>query len=142
MFYDDMSCTLLIMLTFTYKYIIITVVSLFIGTSVLLLFSHSHFTWYVYTVPCVLSYFILANRANKIKIYKEQLIIESLYQKKSFDFENIQQITVFKDPFFYGKTIGLRIHLKNGKYNKYYIGTFLTSQLSELNTILSNKIKL
>lgn len=86
---------------FTYKYIIITVVSLFIGTSVLLLLSHGHFTWYVYTVPCVLSFFILANRANKIKIYKEQLIIESLYLKKGFNFECIRQITVFKDPFLW-----------------------------------------
>lgn len=129
------------MLVFTYKHVVITIISLFVCTSALLLLSHNSFAWYVYMFPCVLTYFILVNRTNKVKVYQEQLLIENIFKRVFYKYEDIQKISVFKDFFFYVKTIGIRIHFKNGICKKYYIGTLLTSQILELSNILNNKLK-
>lgn len=129
------------MLTFSYKYIITAIVSLFVCTSALLLLSHDSFVWYVYLVPCVLTYFILAYRANKIKVYKKQLIVERLHKKEILNYKDIQKIEFFKDSFFYEKTIGIRIYFKNKICKKYYIGTLLTSHLPELEQELKQYLK-
>jgi hypothetical protein len=124
------------MLIFTYRYIVSTIVALFAFTSVLLLFPHHHSAWYVYMIPCVLTYFILVNYFNRIKLCEEGFFIKTLYKNYYFKYDDIQKLSTFKDSFFYMKTVGIRIHLKNGIYKEYNIGTLPVSQQLELNNLL------
>jgi len=128
------------MLTFTYKYIITTVIALFACASALLLLSQRGVVWYVYMVPCVLAYIILTRRTNKIGVTGEEVIIKGLFGKEVLKLEDIRHFEVFEDPFFCRKTSGVRVCFRNGDRKKYYVGTLPASQLSKLSDILNRRL--
>jgi len=67
---------------------------------------------------------------------EEGFFIKTLYKNYYFKYDDIQKLSTFKDSFFYMKTVGIRIHLKNGIYKEYNIGTLPVSQQLELNNLL------
>ena len=78
MFNNDMPCSLLTIMHFTYKYISTAIILLFACTSFLAVISHNEHIWYAYVIPCILSGFILMKRAKKIAFNKEFFLIEGL----------------------------------------------------------------
>lgn len=140
MFNNDVSCALLMMMCFTYRYISIAIILLFACTSFLAIISHNGHILYAYIVPCILSGFILTKRANKIAFNDEFLIIEGLYKKEFFHFKSIRKFETFKDTFFYGKTLGVNIYLKDGSLKKIYIGTLNSSYIPNLSKLLNSKL--
>lgn len=140
MFNNDMSCSLLTMIHFTYKYISITIILLFVCTSFLTAISRNEHVWYAYIIPCILSGFILTKRAKKIAFNKEFLLVEGLCKNESFHFKDVCKFETFKDAFFYGKTLGINVYLKNGDIRKIYIGTLEASYIPKLNKLLNSKL--
>lgn len=125
---------------FTYKYISTAIILLFACTSVLAVISHNEHIWYVYIIPCILSGFILTKRAKKIAFNKEFLLVEGLFKKEFIPCKDIYKFEIFKDGFFYGKTLGINVYLKNGSIKKIYIGTLEASCVSKLHNFLNIKL--
>lgn len=125
---------------FTYKYISVAIILLFACTSFLVTISHNDHVWYAYIIPCILSGFILTKRANKITFNKESLLIDGVCKHEFFYFKNIRKFEVFKDAFFYRKTLGINVYLKNGNLKKIYIGTLESSYIPILNNLLNSKL--
>lgn len=46
----------------------------------------------------------------------------------------------FNIVFFYEKTLGIKIHFRNGSLKKIYIGTLEASCIQKLNNLLNNKL--
>ena len=126
--YSMFNNLLITIMQFTYKYISSTIILLFACTSFLAVISHNEHIWYVYIIPCILSGFILMKRTKKIVFNKESLLIVGLFKKE------------FIDGFFYEKTLGIKIHFRNGSLKKIYIGTLEASCIQKLNNLLNNKL--
>lgn len=127
---------------FTYKYISTAIILLFACTSFLAAISHNEHVWYAYMIPCILSGFILTKRAKKIAFNKEFFLIEGLCKNEFIPFKDIYKFVTFKDRFFYGKTLGINVYLKNGSHKKIYIGTLEASCIPKLNNLLNSKLSL
>ncbi|WP_346700566.1 hypothetical protein [Barnesiella sp. An22] len=138
--YSMFNNLLITIMQFTYKYISSTIILLFACTSFLAVISHNEHIWYVYIIPCILSGFILMKRAKKIVFNKESLLIAGLLKKEFIPFKNIHKFEIFKDGFFYGKTLGINIHFRNGSLKKFYIGTLEASCIQKLNNLLNSKL--
>lgn len=57
-------------------------------------------------------------RAKKIVFNKESLLIVGLFKKEFIPFKEIYKFEIFKDGFFYEKTLGIKIHFRNGSLKK------------------------
>lgn len=125
---------------FTYKYISAAIILLFACTSFLAVISHNEHIWYAYIIPCILSGFILTKRAKKIAFNKEFLLIEGLYKNEFIPFKEIYKFEIFKDGFFYGKTLGINVYFRNGSIKKIYIGTLEALCIPKLNNLLNSKL--
>lgn len=131
---------LLLMIRFTYKYISIAIILLFICTSLLSAISANEHVWYAYMIPCILSGVILVKRAKKIDFDKDRLSVWGLYKTDIFYLKDVRKFELFKDAFFYGKTLGINVYLKNGDMKRFYIGTLDASYMQELKNQLSSKL--
>lgn len=76
----------------------------------------------------------------KIVFNKESLLIVGLFKKEFIPFKDIYKFEIFKDGFFYGKTLGINIHFRNGSLKKFYIGTLEASCIQKLNNLLNSKL--
>lgn len=79
-------------------------------------------------------------RAKKIAFNKEFFLIEGLYKKEFIPFKDIYKFEIFKDGFFYGKTLGINVYFRNGSLKKIYIGTLEASCIQKLNNLLNSKL--
>lgn len=138
--YSMFNNLLITIMQFTYKYISSTIILLFACTSFLAVISHNEHIWYVYIIPCILSGFILMKRTKKIVFNKESLLIVGLFKKEFIPFKEIYKFEIFKDGFFYEKTLGIKIHFRKGSLKKIYIGTLEASCIQKLNNLLNNKL--
>lgn len=120
------------MMIYTYKHIVISIATLFIVTMVLFLIAHDYSQWYVCVIPCILTWFILKSRANKLVLCENGFLIKSLFGKKLFEYGHIRKVKVFADSFFYVKTIGMVVYSCRGNHQTFYIGTLLFSQAGAL----------
>lgn len=88
------------MIRFTYKYISIAIILLFICTSLLSAISANEHVWYAYIIPCILSGVILVKRAKKIDFDKDRLSVWGLYKTDIFYLKDVRKFELFKDAFF------------------------------------------
>lgn len=130
------------MLESQYKYLVITITIIFVGFTLLLLISQSSLCkcWYIFAIPFVLIGSILTKYGYEIKIRKDEILFKNIFNKNEiFKFQNIRKMTISNDPFFYSKTISIRISTKDGSSRVFHMGTFSTFQVPDLISIIGKE---
>lgn len=132
------------MLESQYKYLVITVTIIFVGITLLPLISQSSLYkwWYIFAIQFILICFILTKYGYKIKIRKDEILFKNIFNKNEiFKFQDIRKMTISNDPFFYSKTISIRIYIKDGSSSLFHVGTLSTFQVPDLISIIGKEIE-
>lgn len=132
------------MLESQYKYLVITVTIIFVGITLLPLISQSSLCkwWNILAISFILICYILTKYGYKIKIRKDEILFKNIFNKNEiFKFQNIRKMTISNDPFFYSKTISIRIYTKDVSSRVFHIGTLSASQVPDLISIIGKEIE-
>ena len=130
------------MLNFNYKNIIVVMAYASAITIILfLLFPHRD-NILPFIVSLIFPLFVYFKYANRIDVRKTELIIRRpLRRQEIINYDNVKNIAVLKDPFFFSKTIKLIINTDGGR-KCVCLGTLPSSQINNLISLLGNKVKL
>lgn len=124
-----------------YKYLITSVVLILVVNLILIFFGGDFaIKWYVYAVSCLIALGVLKSRGYAISLNRKGFKIRGIFKVIEFSYSDIERVSLFQDRFFYKRTLGVVIYLKDKTYEKYFIGTLPSSERHRLQKIFDSNI--
>lgn len=124
-----------------YKYFITSVVLILVVNLILIFFGGDFaIKWYVYAVSCLIALGVLKSRGYTISLNRKGFKIRGIFKVFEFSYSDIERVSLFQDRFFYKRTLGVVIYLKDKTYEKYFIGTLPSSERHRLQKIFEDNI--
>ena len=122
----------------TSKYLIFAVVLMLVAVTLLISFDDSH-SWYLVLIPLPIIAYIIYSRAYILQGTADSFCIKGIARKKEFKYSEIKKTCLFTDPFFYHKTLGIRIYHTDESRETYYLGMISNTHIDILKDVLDQQ---
>lgn len=129
------------MLKYNYLHFILYAASLLLIPILLGIIAAQPFNVYPFLGIAVANLMILCKYIQRIKIEDDDIVVKKVFKKECIAYNEIRNIVIEKDKFFFSPTILLRINTK-AKRITLHIGTLPYNQCQNVVELLKNKVKL